>query len=75
MMDTNSKIEFVRDNFKLVEQLETLHPLETSCAYIRGLLTAWHLDGTVRWEVIQELQVELSKLSAKVRKRFENNEG
>jgi hypothetical protein len=74
-MITERKVGLIREYFHTIDDLVAPHPLDTLAAFVRGLITAWSLDGTISWWDAEGLKQELEQLTEKVRKRFENNEG
>lgn len=74
-MITERKVALVRSYYVTIQELDYLHPLDSLSAFVRGLITAWCVDGTINGEQTSELMKELEQVSNEVRNRFENNEG
>jgi len=74
-METSRKVNLIREYFHVIDDLIIEYPLDSLAAFVRGLITAWSLDGTISWNDAEGLREELEQLSIKVRNRFENNEG
>jgi hypothetical protein len=70
MLNAEQKVKHVEDFVLLVSEAKTYESALSHCTYTKGMVGAWHLDGTIPTSFYQQVWEDLDTIMTNKRKLF-----
>jgi hypothetical protein len=69
-VDSNAKVAHVEDFVLMVSEAKTYESALSHCTYTKGMVGAWHLDGTIPTSFYQQVWEDLDTIMTNKRILF-----
>jgi hypothetical protein len=69
-VDSNAKVAHVEDFVLMVSEAKTYESALSHCTYTKGMVGAWHLDGSITSDFYRQVWEDLETIMTNKRKVF-----